>query len=329
MLAAAAISASCCAATIRSPSPAASAPSRRRKRPSSAACAPRSTCSPTRLRSRMPRSATWSRSSAPAPTASAPARRPSSASRRAEVLANHRLTGFLGIDRLNEIQPLRRRVEAQRCAVLRGSSAAPISSGLPLPAPDQRQAADHRAHLVMEEAARRRLGCGFPRRRARPSSLSSVLTGLSDWQWTERKVVKSWRPTSMCRALGHRLDVERHRDVPHLAALERRRRAAVEDAVEIARARCRRSARASRRRPARPRARRPAPGRTSALRPSRSRCSVSVLAMSTCAAIASAWTPASVRPARMHASPARRSCGRSPARASAAPTAHGPAAASP
>ena len=38
-------------------------------------------------------------------------------------------------------------------------------------------------------------------------------------------------------------------------------------------------------------------GRTSALSPSRSRCSVSVFATSTWAAIASAWTPASVRPA--------------------------------
>ena len=32
-----------------------------------------------------------------------------------------------------------------------------MSVGLPLAPPDQRQAADHRAHLVMEEAARRRL----------------------------------------------------------------------------------------------------------------------------------------------------------------------------
>ena len=77
----AAISASCCAATIRSPSPAASAPSRRRRRPSPAASAPRSTCSPTKRCCPAPRSATWSRSSAPAPTASAPARRHSSASR--------------------------------------------------------------------------------------------------------------------------------------------------------------------------------------------------------------------------------------------------------
>ena len=57
-----------------------------------------------------------------------------------------------------------------------------------------------------------------------------------------------------------------------------------------------RSARASRRRRARP----PAPRwgrRTSALNPPRSRCSVSPFSISTCADIASAWTPASVRPA--------------------------------
>ena len=38
----------------------------------------------------------------------------------------------------------------------------------------------------------------------------------------------------MRRALGHRLDIERHRDVPDPAALERRRRAAVEDPIEVA-----------------------------------------------------------------------------------------------
>ncbi len=58
-----------------------------------------------------------------------------------------------------------------------------------------------------------------------------------------------------------------------------------------------RSGRASRRRPARPPVTEIGSGRTSALRPSRRRCSVSVFAMSTWAAIASAWTPASVRPA--------------------------------
>ena len=36
------------------------------------------------------------------------------------------------------------------------------------------------------------------------------------------------------RALGHRIDVERQGDVPHLAALDRGRRAAVEDPIEIA-----------------------------------------------------------------------------------------------
>ena len=62
-------------------------------------------------------------------------------------------------------------------------------------------------------------------------------------------------------------------------------------------------------------------GRTSALRPSRRRCSVSAFSISTCAAIASAWTPASVRPAACTPQ-ALPSCGGSLPRSPAARTAH-------
>ena len=61
---------------------------------------------------------------------------------------------------------------------------------LPLPASDQRQAADHRPHLMVQEAARRRLDVDLVADAA-TSSRSSVFTGLSDWQCAERKVVKS------------------------------------------------------------------------------------------------------------------------------------------
>ncbi len=40
-------------------------------------------------------------------------------------------------------------------------------------------------------------------------------------------------PDQMPRALPHRLDIERRHDLPYPAALERRRRAAVQDAVEV------------------------------------------------------------------------------------------------
>ena len=60
------------------------------------------------------------------------------------------------VDRLDEIEAVRRRVEAERGAVARFQRLAHILR-LPLAAADQREAADHRAHLVVEEAARRGL----------------------------------------------------------------------------------------------------------------------------------------------------------------------------
>ena len=102
-------------------------------------------------------------------------------------------------------------------------------------------------------------------------------------------------------ALAHRVDVERRGDVPDLPALERRRGAAVEDPVEVAAADA-------------GEARVPVVGdrldvehrdRVAAA-PARSGlreggAAVSASAMSTWALIASAWTPASVRPAAVNA----------------------------
>src|SRR5688500_13729962 len=63
---------------------------------------------------------------------------------------------FLRIDRLDEIQPLRRRVQAERGPIPRFQRRPQIRRAPFAPA-DQLQAADHRAHLVVEEGARRRL----------------------------------------------------------------------------------------------------------------------------------------------------------------------------
>ena len=62
--------------------------------------------------------------------------------------------------RLDEIEAVGRGVEAERGAVARLERLAHIV-GLPLPAADQRKAADHRAHLVVEEAAGRGVDVDF------------------------------------------------------------------------------------------------------------------------------------------------------------------------
>ena len=80
-----------------------------------------------------------------------------------------------------------------------------------------------------------RRGCGSRRRPRSTLSSSSVLTGLSDWQWAERKVVKSCVPDQ--HAPRPRAIASTSSGAPicqTLPALERRRRAAVEDPVEIA-----------------------------------------------------------------------------------------------
>ena len=118
--------------------------------------------------------------------------------------------GSHAVDCLDEIEPVRRRVEAQRRAVARLQRLSHIVR-LPLPAPDHRQAADHRAHLVVEEAARGGRDVDLVADAALTSSLSSVFTGLSDWQCAERKVVKSWRPTRCARPRCIASDIERRR----------------------------------------------------------------------------------------------------------------------
>ena len=100
----------------------------------------------------------------------------------------------LGIDRLDEIEPVRRRVEAERRAVPRLQRLAacrPAAIARARPAPGSRPSSAPGGGGSC--APRRSTWISSPTRST--SSRSSVFTGLSDWQWAERKVVKSWRPT--------------------------------------------------------------------------------------------------------------------------------------
>ncbi len=121
---------------------------------------------------------------------------------------------------------------------------------------------------------------------------------LSAWQWTERKVVKSCRPTSACAAWCIASASSGRGDVPRLAPLRARAARGDWGCGRDSAARCRRSGRASR--PAIDlaldhRDRLGAQLGVERFRPAGT--GVSFFSISTCARIASAWTPASVRPA--------------------------------
>ena len=98
------------------------------------------------------------------------------------------------------------------------------------------------------------------------------------------------------RAFGHRLDVQRHGNVPHAAMIERRRRSAIEDAVQIVAPDAGEAGvpvvgdRLDRRHGDRV-------GPDKRVEPLAQAMLGQRLRESTWAAIASAWTPASVRPA--------------------------------
>ena len=65
------------------------------------------------------------------------------------------------------------------------------------------------------------------------SRRSSVRIGLLAWHSAARNVVKSCRPISSLRGFVHDLGIERPGDVPDPARIERRRRPAVEDAIDV------------------------------------------------------------------------------------------------
>ena len=138
----------------------------------------------------------------------------------------------VGVQRLDEIQPVGRRVEAQRGAVVRLQRPAQIVRR-PFAAADQLQAADHRAHLVVEERARRGLDLD-PVAAAddvKPVERLDRAFGLAMRRAEGGEIVP---PDQELRRFVHRVGVERHRHAPRPPGLQRQRRAAVEDAVDVA-----------------------------------------------------------------------------------------------
>ena len=99
-------------------------------------------------------------------------------------------------------------------------------------APNERQAADHRAHLMVQEAPRFGLDVNFLADLAdlQPIERLHRTVGLAMDRAEGRKVVAAHQ--QRC-SFGHRIDVERDRDMPHAATVQRRRRAAIEYAVQI------------------------------------------------------------------------------------------------
>ena len=128
-------------------------------------------------------------------------------------------------------KPLRRRVEAPAPSGPRLQRLAHVV-GRPLTAPDHREAPDHRPHLVVKEAPRRRRRRGFPRRPAHLESVERLhrAVRLAVGGAEGREVVPS---DQMGGALLHRLSVQRHGDMPHPPGIQCRRRPAIKDAVEI------------------------------------------------------------------------------------------------
>ena len=104
------------------------------------------------------------------------------------------------VDHFDQIEARR----AARSGRRRGGRGPPAPSHgpPPLPAADQLQRADHVAHLVVQERARRAPRCGSRRRRGARSSASSVFTGDFAWHSESRKVVKSCVPDQLPRAVA-------------------------------------------------------------------------------------------------------------------------------
>ena len=142
----------------------------------------------------------------------------------------------------HQIKPVGRRDRPAGRAVAGGERGGEIVRA-PFALADQHERADHRAHLMVQEGARRGDDAGSRRRSRVTSRRSSVFTGDLAWHSVERKVVKSCLPMSRCAALCMALRVERARHAPGAAAVEREIGAPVEDAVEIMPLHARRCAR--------------------------------------------------------------------------------------
>src|SRR5690349_14769791 len=113
---------------------------------------------------------------------------------------------------------MRGRVEAERRAVARFERLSHVLL-LPLPASDHREAADHRADLVMQEAARRGSDVDFIADAAHLQPIErlyrAVRLALRRAEGGEVVAADEVR-----RAFLHRLDVERNGNVPDSTRIE-------------------------------------------------------------------------------------------------------------
>src|SRR5689334_15457137 len=156
------------------------------------------------------------------------------ASSRSALLAMTALVGNRSARRVNhldEIKPVGRRGRAAGAAVARGERLGD-ARGAPFAGADQLQRADHVAHLMVQERAGARLD-------------DDLVAGARDVEAVER-LYRRFRlahgvaeagevvlADERSRGFLHRLLVEARADMPDAAALQYRRRAAVEDAVAI------------------------------------------------------------------------------------------------
>ena len=132
---------------------------------------------------------------------------------------------------LDQVEALGRSGRPAGAAVAGGKGAGDVV-GMPAAEPDQLQGAGHVAHLVMQKRAGARFDVDFvadPAQIERVERLERRLR-LAQRIAKGREIVMA---DQMSGALAHRLDIERRRDLPHPAALQRRRRSPVQDPVEI------------------------------------------------------------------------------------------------
>ena len=207
-----------------------------------------------------------------------------------------------------QIEPAGRRDRAAAAPVGRLQRRAQIRRA-PFAEPDLDQRADHRAHLPVQERARADIDkripspCAGRRRTGRACARGEF--GLALRIAKGREIVPA---DQHARGLAHRLGVELALHMPDAAAIEGRRRAAIERCDRDSGAPSRRGARRNRRPPAPPRAPRSAARTRWALIASRSRQPIQARARSTWAT----W------PRRVHA---RRRCGPRRGRSWASPSA--------
>ena len=130
------------------------------------------------------------------------------------IIPHSAVTRIIGAD---EIKPVRRRVETQGRAI--ASIERRLQIGLrPFAAADQHQAADHRADLVMEEAA----GCGPDVDLVVDNAyLHQVdrLHGTIRLALRRAESSEVMQPDQMCGTFAHGIELKRHGDMPHPSSI--------------------------------------------------------------------------------------------------------------